>query len=125
MDSTIPINKKTENSLSAKERLTAKIRANYRAPDQDFSVCLKSGEFEQTVALFYVANMLLDKISEEDAAYLLQFADPLDVLADHWRMMHMEKEMQDYDAKLLVQEIRNVGHADIYQKVTDCDTANR
>ena len=121
MDTSITVNKATEDALSAKERLTAKIRANFKAPDQGFSTCLKAGNFEKTVARFYVVNMLLDEISEEDAVYLLQFADPLDVLADQWRMMHMEEEMRDYDAEWLVQEIRNVGHADIYQKITETE----
>lgn len=71
------------------------------------------GSAEEVYTVTQMAGLLCDVIPEKDAAYLLRFKNPLEVVSDHWRAKEIMKSgLIAEEMRLMVWHIRHRSDAE-------------
>ena len=90
---------KTNSGTSYIARLKEKIEENFRDYRNDWLTLPKEeliDRAEEVYSVSVIATFLLKTVSEEQAEYLLQFRNPLEIVSDEWLGRNSFDEMIEY-----------------------------
>ena len=110
--------------MEAREQLRKRVEDCYRESFDSWLMKQPIDLIERAEEIASVQRMrdeLPDAVTEEDAAYLLRFKNPLEVVADRWQSMNGSGSIADEDMRHILWELQDRDDAQLDYELESCE----